>query len=97
MSLVAAKDIEAGEEILVNYNYELQFAPEWYQELWKSVSNNSLTQWISAYFLWIYKWDDEKNTFLDVGLLTLFLIDWIWISIEKMQLKSATNFVQSLL
>ena len=34
MSIVALRDIRAGEEILVNYNYDVKLAPEWYRSLW---------------------------------------------------------------
>ena len=34
MSLVAKREILAGEEILVNYGYKLSHAPTWYQDLW---------------------------------------------------------------
>ena len=34
MSLVAKREILAGEEILVNYHYKLSHAPVWYQHLW---------------------------------------------------------------
>ena len=34
MSIVAAKDIVAGEEVLVSYNYDIPHAPSWYRELW---------------------------------------------------------------
>ena len=29
------RDIAPDEEILVNYNYDVKTAPEWYQLLWK--------------------------------------------------------------
>ena len=35
MSVVATKEMDVGEEILVNYNYDVAFAPEWYQQLWQ--------------------------------------------------------------
>ena len=35
MSVVALKHILADEEILVSYNYDLRYAPEWYQNLWQ--------------------------------------------------------------
>ena len=31
MSIVATRDLVAGEEIFVSYNYALEKAPEWYQ------------------------------------------------------------------
>ena len=34
MSLVAKREILAGEEILVNYGYKLSHAPTWYQDHW---------------------------------------------------------------
>ena len=34
MSLVAKREIAAGEEILVNYSYSVSQAPVWYQHLW---------------------------------------------------------------
>ena len=34
MSLVAKREILAGEEILVNYSYTVSQAPGWYQHLW---------------------------------------------------------------
>ena len=34
MSIVALRDIRADEEILVNYNYDVKLAPEWYRSLW---------------------------------------------------------------
>ena len=30
----AVKRIGRGEEVLVNYNYGIQGAPDWYQEVW---------------------------------------------------------------
>ena len=33
MSIVATRDLVAGEEIFVSYNYALEKAPEWYQVL----------------------------------------------------------------
>lgn len=36
MSLVATRNIEEGEEILVNYNYDVASAPLWYKEEWKA-------------------------------------------------------------
>ena len=35
MSIVAVRNIMPGEEILVNYNYDVKMAPDWYQTLWK--------------------------------------------------------------
>ena len=35
MSVVSTKDISAGEEIYVCYNYKIEQAPEWYRNLWK--------------------------------------------------------------
>lgn len=34
MSIVALRPIKQHEEILVNYNYDLKLAPEWYRSLW---------------------------------------------------------------
>ncbi len=34
MSIAALRDISAGEEILVNYNYTVIVAPLWYKLLW---------------------------------------------------------------
>lgn len=34
MSIVSLRDIEAHEEIFVNYNYRVWQAPAWYQEQW---------------------------------------------------------------
>ena len=34
MSIVAVRDIVPDEEVLVNYNYNLKMAPDWYQDLW---------------------------------------------------------------
>ena len=34
MSIVATRDIVAGEEILVSYNYDIPHAPAWYREQW---------------------------------------------------------------
>jgi hypothetical protein len=34
MSVVAARAIEPGEEILVSYNYLVPLAPEWYKLQW---------------------------------------------------------------
>jgi len=34
MSVVALRDIEAGEEVFVSYNYCIGSAPPWYQDLW---------------------------------------------------------------
>ena len=36
MSLIAKREILAGEEILVNYSYQVSQAPAWYQALWFS-------------------------------------------------------------
>ena len=36
MSIVALRDIEADDEILVNYNYEVVLAPDWYKEQWNA-------------------------------------------------------------
>lgn len=35
MSLVAKRNIAKNEEILVNYNYESEYAPKWFQELYR--------------------------------------------------------------
>merc|ERR1719273_272434 len=35
MSVVALRTISRDEEILVNYNYDLKNAPEWYRSLWQ--------------------------------------------------------------
>ena len=35
MSLVAIKDIDEGEEITVNYNYDLDTSPNWYKKAHK--------------------------------------------------------------
>ena len=37
MSIVATRDLVAGEEIFVSYNYALEKAPEWYQVLQPSI------------------------------------------------------------
>ena len=34
MSVVAARDIQQGQEIFVSYNYSVPLAPPWYQQLW---------------------------------------------------------------
>ena len=34
MSLSAKRDIKRGEEIFVNYNYKLAWAPQWYRDQW---------------------------------------------------------------
>jgi len=34
MSIVANRDLEPGEEVFVSYNYDIQKAPEWYQNQW---------------------------------------------------------------
>ena len=34
MSVVATRDISEGEELFVNYNYKLVYAPPWYQQQW---------------------------------------------------------------
>ena len=34
MSIVATKDIVAGEEVLVSYNYAIPHSPAWYREQW---------------------------------------------------------------
>jgi len=34
MSIVASRDLVAGEEVFVSYNYALEKAPEWYQAIW---------------------------------------------------------------
>ena len=34
MSVVAKRDISAGEEIFVNYNYPIAHASDWYQHQW---------------------------------------------------------------
>ena len=34
MSIVADRDIKAGEEVFVCYNYVVALAPVWYQEQW---------------------------------------------------------------
>ena len=35
MSIVALRNIEQDDEILVNYNYDIRIAPDWYKKLWK--------------------------------------------------------------
>ena len=35
MSIVAILDIQPDEEVLVNYGYDVKFAPAWYKALWK--------------------------------------------------------------
>ena len=37
MSIVASRDLVAGEEVFVSYNYALEKAPEWYQVLGATV------------------------------------------------------------
>ena len=44
MSIVANRDIRAGEEIFVSYNYVIATAPEWYQDQWFSHLRHEL-QW----------------------------------------------------
>ena len=51
MSIVALRDIRVDEEILVNYNYDVKLAPEWYRSLWmqhfhqvKSEASEELTK-----------------------------------------------------
>jgi hypothetical protein len=34
MSVVAVSDIDAGEEVFVNYNYAVSLAPDWYKQQW---------------------------------------------------------------
>ena len=34
MSIVATRDIVAGEEVLVSYNYDIPHAPVWYRDQW---------------------------------------------------------------
>ena len=41
MSIVAVRNIMPGEEILVNYNYDVKMAPDWYQSLWKHYMQNN--------------------------------------------------------
>ena len=41
MSVVADRDIQAGEELSVSYNYKLDCAPLWYVELWTSHCSNN--------------------------------------------------------
>ena len=41
MSIVAVRNIMPGEEILVNYNYDVKMAPDWYQTLWKQYMQNN--------------------------------------------------------
>ncbi len=36
MCVLATRDISAGEEVLVSYNYELATAPRWYKDLWRT-------------------------------------------------------------
>ena len=52
MSVVASRDIMAGEEILVSYNYMIAKSPQWYKDLWFTHLRKDL--------LWsehqIYKW-----------------------------------------
>ena len=43
MSVVALKTILTGEEILVNYNYDLKIAPEWYKALWQEFMQGANT------------------------------------------------------
>ena len=49
MSVIAERDIAAGEELYVCYNYRLDQAPSWYTDLWKQhcqqQQNGSLGLW----------------------------------------------------
>ena len=42
MSIVAEREILAGEELFVNYNYKLVYAPDWYQLQWFHHVRNNL-------------------------------------------------------
>lgn len=40
MSIVAVRDINEDEEILVNYNYDLECAPDWYKAAYEDFIKN---------------------------------------------------------
>jgi hypothetical protein len=47
MKLFAVSVLLKGEEVLVNYNYDLSGAPPWYLELWEEfcvITNNGQTK-----------------------------------------------------
>ncbi|XP_059079759.1 histone-lysine N-methyltransferase SETD7-like isoform X2 [Tigriopus californicus] len=46
MSLVAKRDIAEGEEILVNYNYELEEAPKWFQNLYQERTQSKAADYV---------------------------------------------------
>ena len=39
MGLQAKRDIQEGQEITVDYNYNVEFAPQWYQKLARGKCN----------------------------------------------------------
>ena len=43
MCIEAKRDIHRGEEILVNYNYKISDAAEWYQHQWIQHLRNNLS------------------------------------------------------
>jgi len=56
MSIVATRDLVAGEEIFVSYNYALEKAPEWYQAIWfahlredQGLSEQEIYEWCVRY------------------------------------------------
>ena len=57
MSIVATKDIVAGEEVLVSYNYDVPHAPAWYREQWFEHLRSSVG-WSEER---IEKWCDDEQ------------------------------------
>ena len=57
MSIVADRDIKAGEEVFVCYNYVMALAPVWYQEQWFIHLREEL-QWTEQQ---IYSWAGKMN------------------------------------
>ena len=58
MSIVATRDVTAGEEVLVSYNYDVPHAPAWYREQWIEHMRTSLG-WSEER---IEKWCVEQTT-----------------------------------
>ena len=56
MALTAKQDIEAGQEVFVNYNYKLPFSPVWYQQQFFTHLRQNL-QWTETK---IQEWTSSK-------------------------------------
>ena len=64
MSVVANKEIPAGEEVLVSYNYK---SPDWYREQWFEHMRDNLEGSEKQIYNWALK--DLRSSGLHVNIL----------------------------